>query len=141
MLATRTGTRPEWTALMAGWRWARLDVDYLQNPKIRALSRDARMLHIAAILWTTKFTTDGQIPYRALTDVVQDADIAKKWGNRRASEMETAGLWVPGDVGWELHDYADMNPQAMRENVERERAAWRERQARWRKYRLDNVTP
>jgi hypothetical protein len=126
---------------MAGWRWARLDVDYFQNPKIRSVSNDARTLHIAAILWTTKYTTDGHIPNSSLTDVEQDANISHYWTKRRVAELAAARLWLPGDDGWELHDYADMNPQAMRANVERDRAAWRERQARWRKYRLDDVTP
>jgi hypothetical protein len=126
---------------MAGTRWVRLDVDYLQNPKIRALSKDARWLHLASILYTGSQLTDGQIADRSVTYVGQTADIAARWTRRRASELEAAGLWVPNDGGWTLHDFDVMNPQLIRENVERERARWRERQARWRKYRFDNVTP
>lgn len=126
---------------MAGHRWARLDVEYFQNPKILSISNDARLLHLASILFCCAQMTDGQIADRSVTYVGQTANINARWTRRRASELVAANLWVPTADGWALHDFDVMNPQAMREIVERDRAAARERQARWRKYRQDDVTP
>jgi hypothetical protein len=126
---------------VAGYRWARLDVDYLHNPKVRSVSPDARALHLASILYCCAQLTDGQIADRTLRDLAQTADIASRWSRRRASELEAARLWIPGEGGWTLHDFAAMNPQAMREIVERDRASSRERQARWRRWKIDGVTP
>jgi len=126
--------------MMAGQRWVRLDVDYFQNPKIRAVSRDARTLHLASILHAGRYLTDGQIADRSLTDVSQMADITSRWALRRARELEVGGLWIRNGAGWHLHDFESMNPQAMKEIVERDRAAWRARQTRWRDRHKGDVT-
>ena len=117
---------------MAGYRWFRLDTHYFENPKIVGLSMQARALHIASMAHCVKHLTDGQIAYRSLTALATAADIHPKWRRRRAAELVAAGLWEPNDVGWHLHDFEDANPQAMRAVVERDRAAWRVRQARAR---------
>jgi len=120
---------------MAGYRWARLDVDYFRNPKIVAVSRDAQLLHLASILHCCAQMTDGQIADRTLTDLSQTVHIDVRWARRRATELVDAGLWKPNEWGWTLHDFDAMNPQAMRAIVERDRAMARERLARWRKAR------
>ena len=126
---------------MAGYRWVRLDVDYFTNPKILAVSLDAKMLHIASITYAAKHMTDGQIADRSLTVVGQMADISPRWVRRRAAELEQAKLWMPAPDGWYLHDFEIMNPQAMRVAVELERERWRERQRRSRQRRDGDVTP
>ena len=114
---------------MAGSRWVRLDVDYFDNPKVRAVSDAAQRLHLASILYCARHLTDGEITDRSLTDVGQMALVDPRWRLRRASELVSVGLWERNGSGWHVHDFETMNPQAMRAVVERERARWRERQA------------
>ena len=124
---------------MAGTRWIKLDVGYLRNPKITALTPPARLLHLASICWAADQLTDGHIPRRALTVLAREAGIGTTMSAaKRAEELEEAGLWERnGDAGgWEVHDFVEMNPGATRAGVEKDRARWRERQAKHR-----DVTP
>ena len=123
---------------MAGHRWARIDLTYLTNPKLRGLPPEVVLLHLASILHCAEHLTDGQIAYRSLTDLAQIAYIDKKWARRRASLLVDRGLWIETETGWQLHDFEAMNPQAMRCVVERDRALARERQHR---HRNRDVTP
>jgi hypothetical protein len=119
---------------MAGTRWVKIDVSYLRNPKLTAVSAPARLLHLASICWCADQLTDGHIPRRILIGLAHEAGIAKTWAERRAAELEQAGLWEPNGRagGWEVHDFALMNPQALRAAVEKERQRWRDRQAKRR---------
>ena len=111
---------------MAGTRWVKIDTSYLRNPKITALSPPARLLHLASILWTADQLTDGHIPDRTLAELAHSAGIARASATRRADELVEHGLWEANGKGWELHDFAQMNPQALRARVEKQRQVWRD---------------
>jgi hypothetical protein len=117
--------------------WVKIDIGYLRHPKLSGLPTDAKVLHLASILWTAEHLTDGHVPHRSLTDLSQIADIHPRWAKRRAATLVEAGLWdlVPG--GWHVHDFEEHNRTSTREYVQAEREAWRERQRRAR----SNVTP
>lgn len=123
---------------MAGNRWARLDVGYFDNPKMARVSIPAVLLHAASILHCVDQLTDGSMSEHALTVCTSRTRQSARRGPDRAAELVAAGLWIPTDNGWYLHDFEAMNPQAMRKIVERDRAAARERQ---RRYRDGDVTP
>jgi hypothetical protein len=126
---------------MAGNRWARLDTGYLRNPKVRTVGAAGAMLHLASILHCVDQLTDGQIDDSSLTSLASDAGVGDRWRRRRAGELVDAGLWIPTESGWRLHDFERMNPQAMRKVVEHERELWRERQRRLRAGEHGDVTP
>lgn len=113
---------------MAGQRWVRLDVDYFGNPKTVAAGRDGRALHLASICWVGRFLTDGHIPPSAVRTIAAEAGLRSP-GTALAAALG-AGLWVPNGDGYELHDYVEMN--GSRSDAEKDRARWREAQARTR---------
>jgi hypothetical protein len=119
-------------------RWARLDVGYFENTKIARVSTPAMLLHLASILHCVDQLTDGEVSARALDVCSVRARASTRKAPERAAELVAAGLWIPTEHGWHLHDFESMNPQAMRKIVERDRAAARERQ---RRYRGGDVTP
>ena len=112
----------------------KLDVSYLRNPKITALTPPARLLHIASICWSADQLTDGHIPRRALAELAHQAGVGTTMtAAKRAEELEQAGLWERnGGVGWQVHDFVEMNPGATRAAVEKERVRWRQRQQKRR---------
>lgn len=119
---------------MAGTRWVKIDVSYLRNPKIAALTPPAVLLHFASILWTADQLTDGHIPSSSLAELATVARIPRRSIDTRAQELEAGQLWTPnGGSSWELHDFEAMNPQAMRAAVEKQRAKWKQWQEAHRK--------
>lgn len=116
---------------MAGTRWVKIDLSYLRNPKVTAVS--SPLLHLASILWTADQLKDGEIPARTLEEIGREARIGRSSVSRRAGELVDAGLWIPNGAGWHVHDFEEMNPQAMRAAVEKQRAIWRQRQLDRRK--------
>src|SRR5262245_18037050 len=116
---------------MAGTRWIKIDTTYLRNSKMTAISAPAVLLHLSSICWTADQTKDGLIPATNLADVSHDARIGRGTTSRRVDELVAGGLWIPNGKGFEVHDFAEMNPQAMRAAVEAQRAKWTE----WQKKR------
>lgn len=112
---------------MAGTRWVKIDTSYLRNPKLTAVSPQARLLHLASILWSADQLTDGHIPSRTLAELGQTASIEPTWVPRRVKELVEHGLWHRNGSGWVIHDFEVMNPQAMRHKVEAQRKIWRDR--------------
>jgi hypothetical protein len=75
--------------------------------------------------WCAATENDGLVPEYALPDLPKAA--------QAAGELVRVGLWdvVPG--GWAFHDWADYQPLAA--EVEAQRVAWRDRQAKARSRR------
>jgi hypothetical protein len=116
---------------MAGTRWVKIDLSYLRNPKVTAVS--SPLLHLASILWTADQLQDGHIPGQTLSELAHQARIGRTVASRRADELVEHGLWIPNGDGWHVHDFEAMNPQAMRAAVEKQRAKWKQWQAEHRK--------
>ena len=131
--------------------WARLDDAILDNPKIIAAGPLGFALHVAAITWCARNLTDGFIPKRRVTQLLD-------LGSLRVSEttpgcvrhglsttdiaedLVRIGLWHDHGVSWELHDYLVYNPG--RAEVLADRAATRLRVERHRKRRARaRITP
>lgn len=121
---------------MAGTRWVRINLDYLRNPKVREVSSQAVLLHLASILWTADQVKDGYLPGHILSDLAHMARMTTPAATKRADELVKAGLWDVNDAGWHVHGFDELNGHAMRSAVEAKRSAWRERQQRHR-----GVTP
>lgn len=113
--------------MAAGFRWCRLDVGYFRNPKVLDAGRDGRDLHLVSICFASEHLTDGHIPESALRQLITDARVRRSAIDRAVD----AGLWVPENGGFRVHDFRAMQPG--REAVEREREQWRVRQQRRRR--------
>ena len=107
-----------------------MDVDYFDNPKVVAAGRDGRDLHLASICWVGRFLTDGVIPRDAIQGIANTAAVsgqARRWAIGR---LVAAGLWLPTDDGFVLHDFVEMN--GSRADWERRADQYRIRQRRYR---------
>lgn len=117
---------------MAGTRWVRLDTGYLRNPKVLDVSTAAVLVHLASVLYSADQLTDGAVPAGALSTLTSEARVPSNRGRAVADDLVDARLWVPNGRGWYVHDFDEMNPQALRDHVEAERERWRRNSARRR---------
>lgn len=116
--------------------WVKIDTSWLRNPKVAPLCDQARLLHLASILWTAEHLTDGYVPASALRGLCEDVGIGLRARQLRAQQLTAAGLWElvpePRD-GWIIHDYTVHNRAVTRANVERNREQSRVRMERSRR--------
>ena len=76
--------------------WIKLSIDYLDNPKIDALSDEAILLHLAIILKSAQMKTGGSVSAR----------VAGQRGKPALKELLDAGLVVKVDAKtYRIHDY------------------------------------
>jgi hypothetical protein len=109
--------------------WVRLDDDFHQHPKIlNAWRHDPASIGLAtlALSWSGRYLTDGQIP-RSFVDQWFEAPFDR---NRAIQALEAAGVWVPNDDGWQIHDY--LAYQDSREQILAKRQAESARKQRGR---------
>jgi hypothetical protein len=127
--------------------WARLDDAILDNPKIIAAGPLGFALHVAAITWCARNLTDGFIPKRRVTQLLDLGSLRVSeatLGRVRhalttadvAEDLARIGLWHDHGVSWELHDYLVYNPS--KAEVLALREATRIRVERHRKKRVGN---
>ena len=110
--------------------WIRLDLDWLDHPKIMRATRTAgdgaALLWLRAISYSARHLTDGWVPH----------PLPKQWGHtpRHVTALEDNQLWIPLEVtddgGWLINDYTAYQPtrQEWEASVEQRRKASR---ARW----------
>lgn len=109
--------------------WARIESDYLTNPKILAVDQEAVLLHLASILWCrAHLETDGGVPKGALSLLAAQARVTRP--KRAADQLVDRGLYVPIGDGWHLHDFETLN--GSESEAETQRDKWRERKAAYR---------
>lgn len=80
---------------------ARLDTGWHAHPKILALSVAGMAVHAWSISYCDDALTDGFIPMGAWP--------SKRGFNGGIKELVAAGLWLPVQGGYQLHDYTDYN--------------------------------
>ena len=98
--------------------FARLSLDYMDHPKIVALSDAAVVAHITLILHARKYQTDGLIRNRVANRVASqwDTDVLSELQNNDAEEPSLSRL-ENGD--YMIHGYAEM--QETRAEIEARR--------------------
>jgi len=104
--------------------WLRLDAGFPDHPKVVGLTDAAFRLEVSAMCYTARNLTDGMVPAAWVPGRL----------TRSAGALVTAGLWVPNDSGWELHDWHDwQRSRAQVEAVSKARAESGRRgaHARW----------
>ena len=105
-----------------------IDDGFGEHPKIAALSDKAFRLHLMALLWCARNTTDGAISALGMRLSSANALLARP--NRVVQQLVSAGLWEPNGDGWHIHHYLEYNPS--RAELQDKRKQARERQRRYR---------
>lgn len=105
-------------ARVMGLQWIRLETVFHQNHKILYLVEDNEWR--AIVNWAAGLAhagaqgTDGYLP-RACLPLLH----ARR---RDADALSAAGLWIPTDGGWVIHDWAEHQPSNDETHARRERA-------------------
>ena len=102
--------------------WFKVDDTLATHAKVVRAGNSAMGLWVRAGSWSASQLTDGYVP----TDMIGVLG-GKPADARRLVEV---GLWVNADGGYRFHQWHDRQPS--REETERKRDQWRERQRRAR---------
>lgn len=107
--------------------WVRTDDGMPLHPKVLRLSDGAYRLWSNALHFANRATTDGVIP----RDLVHTLDHRRTWTSRQlgsfTAEIVATGLWLETARGFEIHDYAQYQEEALKEAKEARRVAARDR--------------
>lgn len=111
--------------------WFRIDDGFHGHPKVVELSLEAVGLWALSGSWCAQYLTDGFISARTV----------RRFGgsSEATSELVSSGLWIETDDGWQFKDWSDYQP--MKEEVEAERSAARERMKRVRAAKKGVTSP
>lgn len=125
---------------MSSATWFKLTTSFVSHPKVIGLSDKAFRLHIAALAYSAENLTDGEIDRAALRLLGSYSGLQRPV--LQAKELVTARLWEISPLeneGYRIHDYSEH--QRTKQDVERDRAAARERVRRHRNGVTKPVTP
>lgn len=85
------------------FRFAKIDVEYFDNPKIDPLSNEAKLLHLGLILRAARLKSDG----------VVTANAARAYGQEALDELLGVSLLIEDGKTYRIHDYlAYQTPKA-----------------------------
>ncbi len=98
--------------------WAKLDDGYLTHPKVLKAGLEGRALHIAAILYSSRELTDGEIEPGILPGLGGLAGV--KNAAKTAELLVGIRLFDRTESGYRIHDYLDYNPSRAAVLAERE---------------------
>jgi hypothetical protein len=113
--------------------WVKIDDAFPDHPKVIGLSDRAFRLHIRGLCYCGKYLTDGFIPYAAINAIITEPEY------KPTDELETAGLWIRGDKGFEIHDY--LEHQSSKSEVTEKKESTRERAKRYREAKKKTSAP
>ena len=82
--------------------WVRLDDGVWAHPKLLAVPRATRWAWVAGLAYSSAYHREGRLAHSELRPIGASA--------RDAGALVLAGLWVPEDGGWRIHDYGDYQP-------------------------------
>lgn len=124
--------------------WSKISDDFFRNPKIVAVGRDARDLHIVAICHANEHLTDGFIASHYLRRLAADAEIDTV--QECVTRLVSGGLWHETEGGWQIHDFLEYNPSReevlkQREDTARRKSDWKQRNSERRAERQAERVP
>jgi len=88
--------------------WVRLDDGFFSNVKVVSVSKDARLLHLAALCYAGGQQTDGRIPRRAVRLLGAQAEVEDV--ESCAAELVEQRLWEVDGDDYQVHDFLKYNP-------------------------------
>ena len=107
--------------------WARLEDDYFRHRKVVGLSKDAKLLDLAAITFSSRELRDGVLMPADLRILAAEVDLEDVVAV--ADELVAAERWGKVDRHYVIHDYLKYNPSRAEVLAEREAARERRRTA------------
>lgn len=107
--------------------WTRIGDGFNGEPILQSLSRDARLLHVEALVWCNQQLTDGVVPRGMLARISDSPTI-----DESLDELLASGLWTL-DAEQVQVDWSD---QELAQDVRRRQQARAEKQRRDRNRRL-----
>jgi hypothetical protein len=103
---------------------ALVDTAMIEDPRLLALPRGVRLLHIEAMVRSKLMGSDGLIPQAALTRLTDEPN-----AQAGAALLVSAGVWEPAGDGWQITDFERSQMSAAR--VQEKREAAKARYDRW----------
>ena len=117
--------------------WVKLDDNFFSNPKVVRVSKDAKVLYLAALCYAGASLTDGLIPSGALP--ILAAQVGVKSTKKAVDELIRAGLWIAADDDYAIHDYLEHNTSASHVREKREQAKERMQRKRSQNVRANTT--
>lgn len=115
--------------------WVKIDVAWLRDPAVLALSATAKLLYVSAMCWAGEHLTDGRLSPPEARAAAAQASVP--FSAHKA--LVEAGLWEPADGGWTIRNY--LRWQRSKAEVTAERDAARQRMSRRRTPRSSPEQP
>lgn len=107
--------------------WVRIDDAAPLHPKMLRAGPTALALWLCGLAHCNRHNTDGKIDKDALPALYPSKEWALREMKRAANKLVSLGLWEDKGATWVVHDYADYQSTAMRQQVEVRRAQARDR--------------
>jgi hypothetical protein len=107
--------------------YVRLDDQIGEHVKVLRAGPAAAWMWAMGIAYSNRRLTDGFIPAEQIDRLTSERGAAAA---KMAARCVDAGLFVPVDGGYQVHDYLTWNPS--RDKVEQDKAAAAKRKAKWR---------
>lgn len=106
--------------------WVRIDDRAATHPKLRDVGPEAAWLWVCGLCWCNGHHTDGVIRRADLMALSPNTWTPREL-TRLAGVLVRAGLWLEHGVNHVVHDYAQYQEEALRENVDERRKYERDR--------------
>lgn len=97
-----------------------IEDDFFDHPKVLSVSKDAKLLSIAAICYAGRMLTDGFIPAGAVVVLAAKTGVLNP--KSAVAELIAARLWEVAEGGYRSHDYLDYNTSAEKVRAKRDAA-------------------
>lgn len=107
--------------------WFKVDEQFFVHRKVVDLSKDAKLLYLVAIAYSSEQLTDGLLSPAALRIVAATVDVS---ASATATALVAAGLWEQTEQGYQIHDYLDHQAPAATRVKQRDDARDRMRRLR-----------
>ena len=109
--------------------WTKLSDEFADDPRLLGVPRGVRLLHVEALIWCNRQSTDGNVPGTALGRLTDQPR-----PRAAAAQLVTAGLWQATQHGWLILGFLADQPSA--DDMEHAKGLARERQRRQRQHRM-----
>lgn len=119
--------------------WVKLDDRMATHPKCKRAGLEALGFLIAVLCHCNQYETDGVIDDVDLLGAFPVPGMSEAKARELADRLVAVGLLTRVDRGYEVHEYAEHQEQALKVNVQKRRDQARDRKRRSRGH--DDVTP
>lgn len=121
--------------------WVRLDCTVATHRKLLRAGSEAAWLWVCGLAYANQHTTNGAIPFEALTALYPSDEWTPAKRRRLAAKLVTVGLWEVEDSteSWSIHGYEEHQSEAMSDAVEARREREREKKRAQREREKQSV--